>query len=320
MQSRWAGSHKAGVDAGRPRDHLRLRTRQKTAESQHHLDQHLHELDNRAYNHPLPLAGTLAVARLEPRPAKPAVPERAIPMAIRFLCPSCRVKLSIADRKAGTVVECPKCQARVKVPDDETTAMDGIPVKEEHTSTSGENDSEFGESEAEAYDSVDEESQTSFTYRPRKRKSNLTMGIWVGVSMVVFLGLCLAIYGWAVSHVDEKKQDTHPPVATKPQRPQPQKPQRQEPVFAPPAREVDDRQNDSTNYVGAIFVLLVCLFVYFVPTYVAFFRGHHQRFAILMLNIFTAWTCIAWAAALVWSFTKIDTGEHIHHHYHHDRP
>lgn len=41
-------------------------------------------------------------------------------MAIRFLCRECRQLLSIASRKAGTVIECPKCAAVQVVPDEET--------------------------------------------------------------------------------------------------------------------------------------------------------------------------------------------------------
>ncbi len=37
-------------------------------------------------------------------------------MPIQFRCPHCRVKLSIARRKAGTCVNCPSCQQRVLVP------------------------------------------------------------------------------------------------------------------------------------------------------------------------------------------------------------
>lgn len=37
-------------------------------------------------------------------------------MPIRFLCPSCRSKLSIGRRKSGETIACPKCQAPVIVP------------------------------------------------------------------------------------------------------------------------------------------------------------------------------------------------------------
>jgi DNA-directed RNA polymerase subunit RPC12/RpoP len=44
-------------------------------------------------------------------------------MPIRFRCPHCNQRLGIARRKAGTEVQCPKCQALVLVP---PTDMEGI--------------------------------------------------------------------------------------------------------------------------------------------------------------------------------------------------
>ena len=52
---------------------------------------------------------------------------------------------------------------------------------------------------------------------------------------------------------------------------------------------------------GVILLLLVGLAFYFVPAIVAFARGHHQRFAILILNIFAGWTFLGWLGALVWA-------------------
>ncbi len=78
---------------------------------------------------------------------------------------------------------------------------------------------------------------------------------------------------------------------------------------------------DSKQAMAGMIVLLIVLpFViaaYFLPTFIAFFRNHPQRFAIAMLNIFAGWTFIAWAASVVWALTAIDAKEHVHHHYHH---
>jgi hypothetical protein len=38
-------------------------------------------------------------------------------MPIRFTCPHCRQKLSVAQRKAGTATECPRCHGRLTVPE-----------------------------------------------------------------------------------------------------------------------------------------------------------------------------------------------------------
>jgi T4 superinfection immunity protein len=49
-----------------------------------------------------------------------------------------------------------------------------------------------------------------------------------------------------------------------------------------------------------------CLFlaVYFLPTIVALARGHHNAFAIFLLNLLLGWTGLAWIFALVWAVTN----------------
>jgi drug/metabolite transporter (DMT)-like permease len=70
---------------------------------------------------------------------------------------------------------------------------------------------------------------------------------------------------------------------------------------------------------GALLLILCMtpfmLALYFLPSFIAFYRKHHQRYAILMLNMFAAWTVLAWAACLVWAFTAMDSREHVHYHY-----
>lgn len=51
-------------------------------------------------------------------------------------------------------------------------------------------------------------------------------------------------------------------------------------------------------------IVLAFLFgLYMLPTLIAFARGHHQRIAILLLNLFLGWTALGWIAALVWCAT-----------------
>ena len=57
--------------------------------------------------------------------------------------------------------------------------------------------------------------------------------------------------------------------------------------------------------VLAFFVLLIVAFVYFIPTIVAFGRGHHNRWPIAILNLFLGGTLIGWVIALVWSLTVV---------------
>jgi|SRR5262252_6603708 len=49
---------------------------------------------------------------------------------------------------------------------------------------------------------------------------------------------------------------------------------------------------------SAIFLPL-----YFIPAAVAFSWSHHNRVAILLLNIFLGWTIVGWVGALVWAAT-----------------
>ena len=61
--------------------------------------------------------------------------------------------------------------------------------------------------------------------------------------------------------------------------------------------------------VAAIMWLLGLLALYFVPSIVAHDRGHHQKAAIIILNIFLGWTMFGWVAALVWSATAVRKGD-----------
>lgn len=53
---------------------------------------------------------------------------------------------------------------------------------------------------------------------------------------------------------------------------------------------------------GSYFQLGLFLFVYCIPGFIAFVREHHNRRAILVLNVLLGWTIIGWIAAVIWSF------------------
>lgn len=55
--------------------------------------------------------------------------------------------------------------------------------------------------------------------------------------------------------------------------------------------------------MGALIISVVCLAIYFIPAGVAVNRQHHNRLAIIVLNIFLGWTLIGWVVALVWACT-----------------
>ena len=54
-----------------------------------------------------------------------------------------------------------------------------------------------------------------------------------------------------------------------------------------------------------LLILLVLIFFGLLPSLIAFVRRHHNRYAILVLNVFLGWTLIGWAVALVWSLTAV---------------
>jgi hypothetical protein len=51
-----------------------------------------------------------------------------------------------------------------------------------------------------------------------------------------------------------------------------------------------------------LLILFVFLPLYFAPAWVALWRVHRHRVAILTLNIMLGWTILGWIGALVWAF------------------
>jgi ABC-type transport system involved in cytochrome c biogenesis permease component len=55
-----------------------------------------------------------------------------------------------------------------------------------------------------------------------------------------------------------------------------------------------------------ILIVLVLFFgIYLLPTWIAFSRQHHNRGAILALNLLLGWTFLGWVGALVWALTAV---------------
>jgi|SRR5882672_8736143 len=57
--------------------------------------------------------------------------------------------------------------------------------------------------------------------------------------------------------------------------------------------------------------IVVALVVYFVPSIVAYARGHHNRLAILVLNMFLGWSFLGWVVALVWAATHVQRDDRL---------
>lgn len=59
---------------------------------------------------------------------------------------------------------------------------------------------------------------------------------------------------------------------------------------------------------GGFFGLLLFAWMvagYFIPSFVAWKRGHHQTMAIAALNVFAGWTIVGWIGSLIWSLTAL---------------
>lgn len=59
-----------------------------------------------------------------------------------------------------------------------------------------------------------------------------------------------------------------------------------------------------TSIVPALFVLLIGIFIYFIPYIVATSNKKSNTAAIGALNLFLGWTLIGWVLALVWAMSK----------------
>jgi hypothetical protein len=60
----------------------------------------------------------------------------------------------------------------------------------------------------------------------------------------------------------------------------------------------------NTGGVGGSPLPLILLLSYFLPTIVAYWRGHRNLLAIFILNLLLGWTILGGIAALVWSCTS----------------
>lgn len=59
------------------------------------------------------------------------------------------------------------------------------------------------------------------------------------------------------------------------------------------------------NALAGLALIAALFALYLLPGIVAERRGHHNKGAIIILNILLGWTVIGWIAALVWSATAV---------------
>lgn len=55
---------------------------------------------------------------------------------------------------------------------------------------------------------------------------------------------------------------------------------------------------------GSTVIWIVILWMYFLPTLIAWRNSHRQSSAIFALNLFLGWSGFGWLACLVWALTK----------------
>lgn len=54
------------------------------------------------------------------------------------------------------------------------------------------------------------------------------------------------------------------------------------------------------------FGFIFLIFLYFLPTAIAFFRKRHNKGAICALNTFLGWTFLFWVLSLVWAVSSTE--------------
>ena len=76
-------------------------------------------------------------------------------------------------------------------------------------------------------------------------------------------------------------------------------------VVVSPAFAASDEISNPFGWIAMIIVLMIGLFLYFLPTCIALGRDHPNTVAIFLLDLFLGWTLLGWIAALVWSTTAV---------------
>jgi hypothetical protein len=75
--------------------------------------------------------------------------------------------------------------------------------------------------------------------------------------------------------------------------------------------QTTSQSDDDSLFAFLAILLLVVAFVYAVPTFVAFYRHHPSRWAILLVNVVFGATLLGWLGALIWAmhgFHRPDKG------------
>jgi uncharacterized membrane protein len=55
------------------------------------------------------------------------------------------------------------------------------------------------------------------------------------------------------------------------------------------------------DVIVGLIGILIALFIYFIPSFIAHKRGHKNKLPIILLNLFFGWSLVGWVGALIWS-------------------
>lgn len=62
-------------------------------------------------------------------------------------------------------------------------------------------------------------------------------------------------------------------------------------------------QNDGSSVLVLLALIAGGFVAYFLPAFIARFRGHPSINSITIVNLFLGWSLIGWVIALAWSFS-----------------
>lgn len=67
--------------------------------------------------------------------------------------------------------------------------------------------------------------------------------------------------------------------------------------------------DDYTRATGMLIAFGVLVIIYLIPTFVAFRRGHPNRWVIALLNVFVGGTGLGWFGSLIWACSAVHKSE-----------
>jgi len=108
---------------------------------------------------------------------------------------------------------------------------------------------------------------------------------------IVFLFIYILVVPYEVVYLDEQLFLTHPMLISF-----------WDNVYATIVSTLDSHDY---SMITPILVIAVIIVIYLTPTFIAYKRKHHNRLAILFLNILLGWSILGWVIAAIWSGTAV---------------